>query len=206
MSMRPMIYPVDSIETIRAAIGSRDESLVDRMVVAYREIHEVKPGPSDEAREACEAVRASGRSFVEGSMPGGKEPGEWSEAVYLAACVLGPVPGGLPINEDWKWIAWDEYFDLVADRLPDDARTLLRWLVHGRPLKGEPAEVFGTYYAWLASGEVERLLAALNLLETSDPDASEPGEDFLGELEDFHEELRGWLEACRGKDLLLVGS
>ena len=97
MSMRPLIYPLSSLEPVRAAIGSRDESLVDRMVDAFARHYEVEP-ESPEARR----FRDQARSFVEGKLRDGKEPGEWDESLHLVARSLGLLQSEYPINDDWK--------------------------------------------------------------------------------------------------------
>jgi hypothetical protein len=87
----------------------------------------------------------------------------------------------------------------VQAGLSKDAHKLLLWLVEGRHLEGagDKAAGDGCYYAWLESEEVERLQGAIRSLGVD--------EDSLGELMEFHEELLGWLEACRGRTLLIIG-
>jgi hypothetical protein len=193
MSMRPLIYPLSDLEPIRQAVGSRDEVLIDRMVDEYTKHYEVGP-ESSEARE----FRDRARSFVEGRLRHAEEPGEWDNCIHLAARSLGLLQSEYPINDDWKWMAWSDYHDEMAPRLPQDARKLLHWLVEGRPLTAKAIDARGSYFAWLESAEVLRLHEALGALPVS--------EERLGELLEFHEELLGWLEACRGKSLLLIAA
>jgi hypothetical protein len=193
MSMRPLIYPLSDLGPIRQAVGSRDEVLVDRMVDEYTKHYEVGPD-SSEAKE----FRDRARSFVEGRLRGAKEPGEWDECIHLAARSLGLLKSKYPINDDWKWAAWSDYHAEMAPRLPKDAQKLLHWLVEGRPLKAKAIDAMGCYFAWLESAEVLRLHEALSALQVS--------EERLGELLEFHEELLEWLEACRGKFLLLIAA
>ena len=127
-----------------------------------------------------------------------KEPGEWDGCIHLLARSLGLLQSEYPINDDWKWMAWRDYHDEMAPQLPEDARKLLHWLVEGRPLKAKAIDAMGSYFAWLESDEVLRLQEALGALEVS--------EESLGELVEFHEELLEWLEACRGKSLLLIAA
>jgi hypothetical protein len=192
MSLRPMIYPVKTLEPIRNAIGSKDTSLIERMVESYKK-------DSGEDPDSIDRVRNAAKSLIAGELRKGKEPGEWVESIYHTALALG-LMHELPINEDWKWIAWSDYFAEVADRLPGDARQLLHWLVEGRPIKGSAIDgSSGCYYAWLAPDEVERLLAALTGLQEADPNVADI-------VDGFHGELLEWLEACRGKSLLLLAS
>ncbi|HWE35078.1 MAG TPA: hypothetical protein VG406_00790 [Isosphaeraceae bacterium] len=191
--MRPLIYPVSDLEPIRQAVGSRDEVLIHRMVAEYAKHYEVGPESSE-----AEAFRERARSFVEGRLRDAKEPGEWDKCIHLAALSLGLLRSEYPINDDWKWMAWSDYHEEMAPRLPEDARKLLHWLVDGRPLRTKAIDTMGCYFAWLDSDEVLRLHEALGALQVS--------EETLGELLEFHEELLGWLEACRGKSLLLIAA
>ena len=109
---------------------------------------------------------------------------------------LGLLQTEFPINEDWKWMAWCDYHAEVISQLPEDARQLLTWLVEGRPLKEEAIVADGCYYAWLDTDEITQLHTAISALEVS--------EESLGELMEFHDELLNWLDACRGKALLLT--
>ena len=194
MSMRPMIYPVSSLEPIRKAIGSKDSSLVDRIADAYAKLYDREPDP-----ESLDRVRKAGQSLVDGKSPTENEPGTWLEAIHFAARGLGLLQSKYPVNEDWAWMAWLEYFEQAGEQLPSDARQFLQWLVEGRPFQGPKAEADGAYYAWLESQEVERLLDALAELHECNP-------ELATDIDGFGEELAAWLETCRGKALLLIAS
>ncbi|MDR3636545.1 MAG: hypothetical protein P4L84_22265 [Isosphaeraceae bacterium] len=192
MSMRPLIYPITSLDPIRRALGSRDTSLLEPLVASFKQLRGDRPDAIPEFRERAE-------SFLAGELRDGQERGEWEYSIYFAAHALGLLQSDLPINDDWAWGAWGEYFDEVADRLPADAQELLCRLVDGRGLKTESVDCPGAYYAWLGPEEVERLLAALDELEAAHPDVADA-------VEGFHENLTDWLNQCRGKTCLLLAS
>jgi hypothetical protein len=187
-----MIYPIKSLEPIREAMGSRDETLLERIVASYKALRGDTPDAIEEFRQRAE-------SFLAGELRDGKERGEWEYSIYFAAHALGLLPRDLPINEDWSWGAWADYLDEVEDQLPAEAQELLRWLVNGRGLKTDGVDCDGAYYAWLGPEEVERLLAALDELEASHPDV-------VDAVDGFHEELTDWLHKCRDKTCLLLAS
>lgn len=194
MSMRPLIYPVTSIRTLINAVGSNDATLVGKMVTAYRASYERDGGAPDE--EMIAERRVWGRSLVAGTMANDLEPSDWTLACELAATALG-LSDGMPVNEDWKWFAWCDYEELVQEKLAERAAALLHYLVEGRPFKGASQEGNGVYHAWLERAEIETLRAALQELGEAEPEIND-------EIDGFHNELIGWLEACAGRDLLLV--
>lgn len=192
MSMLPRIYPIESLDPIRRALGSRDMSLLDPWMASFQQIRGQRPDAFPEFRERAE-------SFLEGELRDGKERGEWEYAILYAAHALGLLQGDRPVTDDWSWGAWADYFDEVGDRLPADAEESLRRLVYGRGLKADSVDSQGAYYAWLGPEEVERLLGALDELAAADPDVADI-------VDGFHEELTGYLEKCRGKTCLLLAS
>lgn len=191
MSTRPLLYTVNSIDPILQIVGSRDSALVGKVVDAYRASEYFDEQRLEELRELIGRV-------VEGKTKNGVEPGEWSQCMEHAVVALGQ-GDGVPINEDWKWGAWFDYFGLLEERLPADALRLLGYLVMGRPFKGESVENDGSYHAWLRSAEVKRLLAALAEVQEEFPEIEDA-------VDDFHNELLGWLEECGSRDLLLLAS
>lgn len=192
MSMRPRVYPIQSIDPIRQVLGSEDTSLLEPLVASFKQFRGDQP-------DAVEEFRERAKSFLEGALRDGRERGEWEYTIFYAAHALGLLQSDLPISDDWVWGAWADYFDEVENRLPADARELLRWLVFGRGLKVEGVDCPGAYYAWLRSEEVEILLAALDELAAVDPDVTEI-------VEDFHENLRDWLAKCVDQTFLLLAS
>lgn len=192
MSMRPLIYPIKSLDPIRRAMGSRDETFLERMVASYKALRGDTP-------DAVEEFRKRAESFLGGELRDGQERGWWEYPIYFATHALGLLQSDLPVNDDWAWGAWGDYLDEVEDRLPADAQELLRWLVYGRGLKTDGVECDGAYYAWLGPDEVERLLAALDELEAAHPDVADAVDGFQGNLTD-------WLAKCRDKTCLLLAS
>ena len=192
MSLRPRIYPIKSLDPIRRAMGSRDTSLMAPLVASFKQVRGDQPDAIEEFRERAE-------SFLGGELREGQERGEWEYTIYFVAHALGLLQGDLPISDDWAWGAWAEYFDEVENRLPEDARELLRWLVFGRGLKVAGVDCPGAYYAWLSSDEIAHLLAALDALEASDPDVADA-------VEGFHESLTDWLAKCSDQTCLLLAS
>jgi hypothetical protein len=189
VSMRPMIYPVSAVEPLRRAYGSHDEALINRIVD-----EESRHEKLEQASSEVDKFRDLARRFVEGRLD--DEQGRWKANLYRLARGLGLLQTEYPINEDWKWMARCDYHAEVVSQLPEDARQLLTWLVEGRPLKEEAIVADGCYYAWLDKDEIKQLHTAISALEVS--------EESMGELMEFHEELLSWLDACRGKALLLT--
>lgn len=192
MSMRPRIYPIESLEPIRRVLGSRDTSLVGPLVASFTQVRGDRPDLIDAFRERAE-------SFLAGELRDGQERGEWEYTIFFAAYSFGLLKSDLPISDDWTWGAWAEYFDEVENRLPVDARELLRWLVFGRGVKIDRVDSPGAYYAWPGPEEIETLVAALDELEAADPDVADL-------VDGFHESLTAWLVKCRNQTCLLLAS
>ena len=190
--MRPRIYPITALDPIRQAMGSRDDTLLERIVASYK-------AQRGDSPDAVEDFRKRAECFVNGELCAGQECGGWEYPIFFAAHALELLQRELPLNDDWAWGAWADYFDEVANRLPADAQTLLRWLVDGRGLKSDRVFCDGAYYAWLGPDEVERLLAALDELEAAHPDVADA-------VEGFHDDLTDWLSKCRDKTCLLLAS
>jgi hypothetical protein len=193
MSMRPAIYPLSAVEPLRQAFGSQDQALINRMVDQYSKYYKLGPASSE-----VEGFRDRARSFIGGELSDGDEGVGWKARIDLIARSLGLLKSKYPINDDWKWTAWNDYYHEVASQLPEGPRELLHCLVAGRPLKAEAIIADGSYYAWLDKDEVKRLREAIGALQVS--------EESLGELIEFHEELLQWLGSCRGKAFLLTAS
>lgn len=191
MSMRPLLYPVTSIDPIREVVGSKDAALVERAVDAYRASEYFDEESVDDVRSEVERV-------VNGEMIDGIEPGDWSHSIEHLAVAIG-VSDGQPINEDWKWGAWCDYHGLLEERLPGDALELLGHLVMGRPFKGDSVQNDGSFHAWLTSAEVVTLSAAL-------VEVQQEFSEIEDAVEDFHGELLNWLGQCGSRDLLLLAS
>jgi hypothetical protein len=191
MSMRPLLYPVRSIRPLIDLVGSRDSSAVEKIVQAYRGSEMYDGGSVDDVRAAVTRV-------VNGEMSDRVEPGDWSHYMDLAVIALG-LGDGQPINDDWKWAAWLDYLELLEERLPETALTLLGYLVMGRPLKGESVENNGSYHAWLTSAEIATLMAALEEVQEEFPEIEHA-------VEDFHGQLLDWLSEIGNRDVLLLAS
>jgi hypothetical protein len=193
MSTRPLIYPVRTLVPLRQAVGSNDATLIDRMVEGYAALIKRRRPDMEEA------IREMGRALVGGQLSDGQEPGEWEFVILPLAQGLGLLERDRPVNDDWKWFAWADYEQEVANELAEYANQMLRWLVHGRPLKANAMDRRGSYYAWLETDEVSRLLSELDRLQEANPIVEEI-------VEGFHVELIEWLESCHGKSLLLLAS
>jgi hypothetical protein len=163
------------------------------MLEGYRKLY------GDADLEALSRIRGTGQSFIEGKLRGNKEPGEFQESIHFLARGLGLLETAFPVNEDWKWIAWHDYYQQIAEDLPIKSRQFLHWLVEGRPLKFGAIDGNSAYYAWLEAEEIERLFDDLKELHERNPAI-----EFM--VDGFHNELLHWLEACRGKLLLLLAS
>lgn len=174
-------------------MGSNDRSYVERLVGGYSTL------TNRTGAEELLSIRERGQEFVAAQLHDGRELGEWESILLPLAYGLDLLTSAEPINLDWKWFAWDDYAQSIGDELSDDGRQLLRFLVEGRPFKAPGIESNGSYYSWLQSNEVERLLDELVRLGETNPEV----EDLI---EGFHGELCGWLEVCKGKDLLLLAS
>ena len=171
------------------AYGSHDEALINRIVDEDNRHEKFDPASSE-----VDKFRDLARRFVEGRLD--DEQGRWKTRLDRLARGLGLLQTKYPINDDWQWMAWCDYHAEVISQLPEDARQLLAWLVEGRPLKEEGIVADGCYYAWLDKDEIKQLHTAISALQVS--------EESMGELTEFHEELLSWLDACRGKALLLT--
>jgi len=194
MSMRPLIYSVKSLKPIREALGSNDASLLERMIDGYTKLYGGEPD-----QDSLKRVHEMGQSFLQGDLRGNKELGKWQEAIHLLAQSLGILETEFPINDDWKWDAWDDYAQVVGNDLSTETRQLLVWLIEGRPLKASAIEADASYFAWLTTDEVERLLNELKQLEERNPDIKDV-------VDGFHSELVEWLDACQGNNLLVIAS
>lgn len=219
MSVRPNIYPITAIEPIRQALGSRDSTLVNRIREAYIRIEEERyqedeidedaldedefadeqqPWEIDE--EELRDLTKLANAFVNGKFRRNREPGEWREVITYLAHALGLTASNDPVFSEWKTGAWSEYLGRVSERLPEGPRMSLKHLVEGRSLTGRAIEQDGCSYAWLTSGEVSELRAALGELPES---LLEPSSNDW--LPDFHRELLACLSKCEGKALFLAG-
>jgi hypothetical protein len=218
MSSRPGIYPIKEIEPIRQALGSGDETLIDRIRETYLRLereryeemlrtpvdeddeyaHETQVGEFEVDEDELESISEVARSFVEGELVDDSEPGVWFQAIELLALHLGLRESPHGLNEGWKSFAWRAYFDRVAGWLSDGPRVLLDHLVSGRPLKAKALDPDGCMFGWLTSPEVSELLAALRELGESHPEVV--SEDFFP---DFHADLVKGLAACEGRCLLI---
>ena len=103
-------------------------------------------------------------------------------------------------SNGWKMQAFWRFEEDHGERLGAEARKSLGFLTRGRPLFGRRAEADGLY-AYLDSGELDQLLAALRLLQQERAELTGPGY-----LDGFVGELTGWLEAVasRGQDLWML--
>ena len=207
MSVRPTIYPIKDIEPIRRALGSGDETLVERILAAHLWVYKRagakkwlrRANPPD---EEVESLKHYSEAFVAGRFVRDQEPGEWRRVMPHLAHALGLMRmSEKMIFGEWKRLGWYEYVAEANDRLDDQPRALLRHLLQGRSLSGRPMDSGGnTLYAWLTAPEVATLAAGLSDLPAKVDRLA--GDDWLA---DFHGELVECLDRCQGRCLLLLG-
>ena len=164
MSARTYALAIQSLGPIRAAIGSRDSSILDGLVANLDENY---PELRDYAKDMI--MQASP----------GHEPGCWNYLIEPLASHIGLQVERLPM-EDWKHYAvWREYRSVIESQLSTAAQPLLEWLENGRALLGSDIKQDGCTFAWLSTAEAALLLNELSSVDT----------DEFDDLADFHEEL-----------------
>lgn len=199
MSLRPMLWSVPSVEPILKLAGSNDAKWMEVVDAALREREAESSGPAEEAA----AIRRAATELLAGTVAG-PETDRHVEVVSLWAnrvlplgrfdydadpATLDPTKPRMLTDGDWKHEAWDDYRDRVEPRLDADVAQMVQFLCVGRPLAGTRVESGWSYYAWLERAELDRLLGGLGAARGQ----GEAGD----ELDEFHEELLGWLGAAR---------
>ena len=164
MSSRTYALAIKSLQPIRAAIGSRDSSILDGLVSSLDENYpEFRDYAKDMIMQACPRY----------------EPGCWNYLIEPLANHLGLLVERLSM-EDWKHHAlWREYRPLIESLLSTTVQPLLEWLENGRALLGSGVKQDGCTFAWLSTAEAALLLGELSSVDTNE----------FGDLADFHEEL-----------------
>jgi hypothetical protein len=192
MSIRPLIYEIRSCDPLKSALGSGDVSLLDKFEQGLVDVFGGKPDA-----QTRDEMRKFGESFVKGELVDGLERGEWALILLLLARRMKLLLAESPLNDDWKWWAWDEFHQEVANDLSPSSQQLLHYLVEGRPLKASGMSCNGSYYAWLEPGEVSQLRAELAVLFRRRPELSSA-------VDGFGEELLSSLNSIDGRSALLV--
>ncbi len=164
MSARTNVLALQSFGPIRAAIGSRDSSILDGLVANLDENYpEFRDYAKDMIMQACPR----------------HEPGCWNYLIEPLANHLGLLVERLPM-EDWKHYAiWREYRPVIESQLSTAVHPLLEWLENGRALLGSGIKPDGCTFAWLSTAEAALLLNELSPVNT----------DEFDDLADFHQEL-----------------
>jgi len=183
MSLRPMLYATN-VKPLLAAASSRDLSLVERIVDWFRNnLPDPKPDTLDMARRETERL-------LSGAQAGRPESEDHVGIVSALAQLLGVQNHEAMIADgDWKWLAWDDYFEEAGPLLSTSAREQFGQLAHGeRPLFGSAIESGWSYYGYLLNNEVQQLLAALEQAAADHPKIAST--EFI---DGFHNELVGWL-------------
>lgn len=164
MSARTYALAIQSLGPIRAAIGSRDSSILDGLVANLDQSYpEFRDYAKDMIMQACPR----------------HEPGCWNYLIEPLANHLGLLVERLSM-EDWKHYAlWREYRPLIESQLSTAVEPLLESLENGRALLGSGVKQDGCTFAWLSTAEAAMLLSELSSVDT----------DEFDDLADFHEEL-----------------
>lgn len=199
MSTRSFILSVPSLDPIRDAIGSQNESLVEALVELNRKELEEEYGKNpdedelEEIEEQQEECREQAEKMIMCETPPDKEPGAWN---YLVTALIEHLKlkefWKYPINQDWKhYYIWDPYRAEIYEEISPETNKLLMHLEKGRPFKGTGIDYDGCVFAWLTLEEVQSLHDALEPLDTS-----QFSEDYF---QDFHEQLVETLAGIAGR-------
>jgi len=176
MSTRTYALSVKSLDPIRDAIASKDQTAFDAVVAEYE--------PDDEDR------RSYARSMILVDTPPTKEPGCWNYVVEPLAKHFGLQPDYLAID-DWKhYGAWEDYIATAKAHVSDEAISLLEHIQSGRPFRGSEIDHDGCLFAWLSNAECKTMLDALHDLDA----------EAFGELDELHEELIDSLQTVVNND------
>lgn len=189
MSTRSFILSVPSLDPIRDAIGSQNESLVEALVELNRKELEEEYGKNpdedelEEIEEQQEECREQAEKMIMCEATPDKEPGAWN---FLITALIGHFElkefWKYPINHGWKhYYIWEPYRGEIYERISPEANKLLMHLEKGRPFKGTGIDYDGCVFAWLTLEEVQALHDALEPLDTS-----QFSEDYFQE---FHQQL-----------------
>ena len=165
MSTRTYALSLKSLDPIREAIASQNQTAFDAVVAGY--------DPDDEDR------REYAKSMILIDTPPAKEPGCWNYVVEPLARYFGLQPEYLAID-DWKhYSAWEDYIATAESHISNEAALLLKHIKSGRPFRGTEIDHDGCLFGWLSNAECKALLDALRDLDAA----------MFGELDELHEEL-----------------
>ena len=188
MSTRTYFLSITSLDPIRDAVASKDDSLVEAVMTRYEreqraEVDEDEGVEEDDLQEELEEFRGYVESMILCPSPPRKEPGCWNYVIERLAEHFKLKPNHkLPFNEGWKhYHVWEMYRALVAGHLTPQSRKSLKFMEDGRPLKGARIEHDGCVFGWLTPEEVKELHQSLLQVDRAlitDPD-----------LLEFHDQL-----------------
>jgi hypothetical protein len=172
MSTRTYFLSITSIDPIRDAVASNDDSLVEAVMTRYQrqrgaEEDEDEEIDEDDSDEDLEEFREYVESMILCPSPPRKEPGCWNYVIELLAEHFKLKPNHkLPFNEGWKhYHVWEMYRPLVTGHVTPQSRKSLKFMEDGRPLKGARIEHDGCAFGWLTLEEVKELHQSLSQVD-----------------------------------------
>lgn len=198
MSTRTYLFSVTSMEPVRTAVASKDDSLVEAIVARRRS--ELRERYSEEEIDA-DADRDDLPYLVEDLVacdsPPAEESGSRHRVIRLLAAHFSLEPdGNLPFNEGYRhYEVWKNYRRLIARHITQGSDRSLELLQDGRPLRGSHVEHDGCAFSWLTPDEVAELYMSLSQLDETlitDADYTYIHEDLVATLKTIRD--RGaWL-------------
>lgn len=172
MSTRTYFRAIRSIEPIREVVASGDDTLVNKLVVAYAAQfdEDEREDEPDEDDDPVQEFRCQAESMITCASAPKEEPGCWNYVIDLLSEHFDLIPTeiSLSFNEGWKhYHVWNPYRDIVAKHVSAQSNASLRHLQDGRPLRGKDIDHDGCIFAWLAADEVTELHTSLSHLDLS---------------------------------------
>ena len=193
MSLRPEISGF-SLEKLRSLRGKGDSQLIVKAMKSFQRAVELED-PSDVAavRRIVEQIVMEGEQYS--TLEAENEIHVFA-ALALAKCGQRHSAIGSGI---WKVGAFDNLIKVLEGRLSPEVLGLLGYLSNGRALWGKKIQSTWSYYAFLESSEVNRLLKELQAIQKKTADPTK---------DNFLEELVEWLEmiSSEKKDLWMFAS
>ncbi len=200
MSTRTHIASLTSLDPIRNAIGSNDETLVknimERYAVELKDEYDGEEPDEDELEEFKEDVE----SMVMCPEPPNEEPGCWNYVVPLLAAHYGlAYEDDYSFNFGWKHLyVWDIYRNMLAGHITPEIDASLQHIEDGRPFQGSQIDPDGCVFGWLTPDEVTILYKALSQIDN----ALITDEDMI----DFHTTWVETLKAIHDRNAVLFMS